>query len=99
MCRRPSDTLVVQEIARVRKQQKEEDAAVAQLFRNKLPAGSSGLSDPSDPVHADAMANDAWSSFGVFGMIAWFLGLVQRMLSSFGIRIPGSTSSNRPQST
>lgn len=35
-------------MVRVRKLQKEKDAAVAKLFRNKLPAGSSKLSDPTE---------------------------------------------------
>ena len=84
--------MVVQEIAKARKQQKEEDAAVAKLFRNTLPAGASSLPEPADTASNQdaATENTTTSSFGVFGLIAWFFSVFQKLLSSVGIRVSGS---------
>lgn len=94
VCRRPSDTLVVQEIAKVRRQQKENDAAVAKLFRNKLPAGSSGLSDPADSAMLAGVTGSTMSSGARFygTVYTWFLSLFEWLLSIIGIRMPDSTN-------
>lgn len=87
--------MVVQEIAKVRKTQKEQDAAVAKLFRNTLPARPSGDTEPTEPTatasnHDGATGDTAASSFGVSELITWLLSLFQSLLSSIGIRVPGA---------
>jgi hypothetical protein len=98
--RQPNDAMVAQEIARVKKLQKEQDAAVANLFRNKLPAAPKSVADPVDTpepmqTSTERTADTELSSFGIFSIITFFLSLIQRILSSIGIRISDSSASQR----
>jgi hypothetical protein len=107
-CRCPEDVSIMKETARVRKQLKEENAAVSRMFRNTLaPSPAPAAGAPAEPaestVHTASRAAEPQvrdvrgtevSQIGIFAIISWLWGLLQALLAAAGLRATPTTSTN-----
>lgn len=100
----PDDALVVQELAKLRKQQKAEQKAVDNLFRNKIPAPNTGQGNADASVNASGTAppqdttstgtqryttGETW----FFGVGKFLMELLLNLLHALGLLPKSSPSS------